>query len=94
MIIAVMNQKGGTGKTATTFNVGGILASMGKRVLLVDADPQGSLSICFNVDAGGMEDVIMAGRPIAEVVTSVRENLDLVPTTIQLARVELGYCRS
>ena len=90
MIIGIMNQKGGTGKTATTFNVGGILASMGKRVLVVDADPQGSLSICFDVDAGGLEDVIMEGRPAVEVITPVRENLDLLPTTIHLARVELG----
>jgi chromosome partitioning protein len=90
MIIAVMNQKGGTGKTATTFNVGGILAATGKHVLLVDADPQGSLSICFNVDDGGLEEVIMEGRSIAEVTKQVRPNLDLVPTTIQLARVELG----
>jgi chromosome partitioning protein len=90
MIVAVMNQKGGTGKTATAFNVGGILASLGRRVLLVDADPQSSLSICFNVDQGGLEDAIMDGRPLVEAVTSVREHLDLVPTTIQLARVELG----
>jgi len=90
MIIAVVNQKGGTGKTATAFNVGGILARKGKRVLLLDADPQSSLSICFNVNEGGLEDVIMAGRPITEIITSVRDNLDLAPTTIQLARVELG----
>jgi chromosome partitioning protein len=90
MIIVIMNQKGGTGKTATTFNLGGILASRGKRVLLVDADPQGSLSVCFNVDSGGMEEVIMDGRAITDVVTTVRPNLDLLPTTIQLARVELG----
>ena len=90
MNIAVVNQKGGTGKTATAFNVGGILASMGKRVLLVDADPQSSLSICFDVDSGGIEDVITERRPIEEVITPVREDLDLAPTTIQLARVELG----
>jgi chromosome partitioning protein len=90
MILAIMNQKGGTGKTATTFHLGGILAQMGKRVLLVDADPQGSLSVCFNVDKGGLEDVVMEGRPLAEVIVPVRARLDLAPTTIQLARVELG----
>lgn len=90
MILAVVNQKGGTGKTATTFNAGGLLAVQGKRVLCVDADPQASLSVCFDVNSAGLEDVIMEGKPIEDVIVNVRENLDLVPTSIQLARVELG----
>ena len=90
MVIANMNQKGGTGKTATTVNIGGILANDGKRVLLVDADPQGSMSVCLNVSTGGMSDVIMEGEPITNIITNVCERLDLAPTSIQLAGVDLG----
>lgn len=90
MILAVINQKGGTGKTATTLSVGGILAARGKRVLLVDADPQGSLSVCLAVNQDGMEDVVLRQRPIGEIIVPVREKLFLAPATIQLARAELG----
>lgn len=91
MITAFINQKGGTGKTATTLNMGGILAAHGKRVLLVDADPQSSLSINFGVERPdpGLDDVVMDGRPIAEIIRPVREKLDLAPTSIYLARAEL-----
>ena len=48
-VIAVANQKGGVGKTTTTFNLGVGLARLGKRVLLVDCDPQGDLTICCGI---------------------------------------------
>jgi chromosome partitioning protein len=91
MIIAFINQKGGTGKTATSLNMGGIMAAKGKKVLLVDTDPQSSLSINFGIERPdpGMDDVIMDGLPITDIIRPVRENLDLAPTSIYLARAEL-----
>ena len=88
MIVAFANQKGGVAKTTTAVNVAGYLAAQGRRVLLVDADPQASASIFLKVDSGGMDEV-MNGRPLADVVVAVRDRLFLAPSSIQLATAEL-----
>ena len=91
MITAFINQKGGVGKTASVLQIGGILAAPGKKVLLVDADPQSSLSIDFGIESPdpGLDDVILDGKPIADIIRPVRDNLDIAPTSIHLARAEL-----
>ena len=97
-IIAMTNQKGGVGKTTTTINLGAALAEAGRKVRMVDMDPQGSLSIGLGVnpdDLGGKKtvyDMLMDSTavPASDVVmkTSIA-GLDLLPANIQLSAAEL-----
>lgn len=90
--IAVINQKGGVGKTTTTANLGAAMARAGKRVLLIDFDPQGHLTLHYGAevapDQPSVYDVLTASIPIADVALSVRENVTLVPADVDLAGVE------
>lgn len=88
MIVSFANQKGGVAKTTTAVNVAGNIAKA-RRVLLVDADPQASLSVYLGIDSGGMDEV-MEGHPLAEIVVEVRDGLFLAPASIQLASTELS----
>ncbi len=90
--IAVINQKGGVGKTTTTANLGAAMARAGKRVLLIDFDPQGHLTLHYGAevapDQPSVYDVLTASIPIADVTLSVRENVTLVPADVDLVGVE------
>ena len=93
-IIAVANQKGGVGKTTTTVNLGASLAYSGKKILLVDIDAQGNATSGLGVRKADVEkdiyDILVNDTPIEEVVLpSSRENLWIVPATIQLAGAEI-----
>lgn len=95
-IYAVANQKGGCGKTLTAINLAAGLAGMGKRVLLVDTDPQGHASLGLNVrseDLGlSMYDLIRGLERteiiLDDIILPVQENLDLAPSNILLASAE------
>lgn len=91
-IIAVANQKGGVGKTTTTINLGAALAARGRRVLLIDIDPQASLTDALGIDAGGLEqsiyEVLTAHLPLGGIIRQVGA-LRVAPATIDLAAAEM-----
>jgi len=93
--IAVCNQKGGVGKTTTTINLGASLASYGRRVLLVDLDPQGALSAGLGVAHHELEltvhNLLMESRVSADdVLLRTRvDGLDLLPSNIDLSAAEI-----
>ncbi|MGA8942295.1 MAG: AAA family ATPase [Thermoactinomyces sp.] len=93
-IIAVANQKGGVGKTTTSINLAAGLAAMGKRVLLVDIDPQGNTTSGLGINKADVKqcvyNVLIDEIPAEQVVLpTMIENLHIIPATIQLAGVEI-----
>lgn len=93
-IIAIANQKGGVGKTTTAINLSSCLAEKGKKVLAVDMDPQGNMTSGLGLDKESVEntiyDLIIGESEIEEVVQKdVMENLDIIPTSIDLSAAEI-----
>lgn len=92
--ISIANQKGGVGKTATTANLGTSLYNLGRRVLLVDMDPQGNLSNSFGArerSAVTVADALLDRKvrlPLTSIYQSADGCMDLVPTTLALATTE------
>ena len=93
-IIAIINQKGGVGKSTTAINLSAALGEMGKQVLLVDLDPQGNATSGLGIEKGQLSvcvyDVLLNDVPIQDaIIPDVCPGLDLVPATINLAGAEV-----
>ena len=90
--ITICNAKGGVGKTTSTASIGACMAMMGRKVLLIDLDGQANLTLYFMPNADDIEvsifDSMVEGVPLP--IHNVKENLDLVPSSIEMASAEIS----
>jgi chromosome partitioning protein len=91
--VAVINQKGGVGKTTTSVNVGAALAQRGKRVLMIDLDPQGHLTTHFGLDTQahgrGIYELLTQDLPVSEAIHVISPHISVLPAQIDLAAAEV-----
>ena len=94
-IISFVNQKGGVAKTTSCVNIGASLADQGRKVLLIDLDAQGALSISTGFRGIGSDELttyeVLKGADIKEAVRQVSENLSVLPTDIRLSGAEIEF---
>ena len=94
-VIAMCNQKGGVGKTTSSINIGGALSQYGRRVLIVDFDPQGAATVGLGINANAVEDTVYTAlfNPRMDVHAVIQhtdfENLDIMPSNIDLSAAEV-----
>lgn len=92
-IIAIANQKGGVGKTTTAINLSACMAELGKRVLVIDVDPQGNTTSGLGIDKNDIEntayELILGECSVSDAIIKADENLDLIPANVNLAGAEI-----
>ncbi|MFO0827370.1 MAG: ParA family protein [Phycisphaerales bacterium] len=92
-ITALLNQKGGVGKTTSTVNIGAAIAELGRRVCLIDLDPQGHLSLYLGIDSSTVgvtayEVLTDPSISVEDAIVRARPNLDCLPSNVDLAAAE------
>jgi chromosome partitioning protein len=92
--VAIVNQKGGVGKTTTAVNLSAAVGSLGRRVLLVDIDPQGNSTSGFGINKRQLQksayDSLISGTPVSETIVKTRyDNVFILPSSMSLAGAEL-----
>ena len=95
-IISLVNQKGGVGKTTTSINLSASLALLGKKVLLIDLDPQGNATTGVGINKGDISssvyDLLIGTKSLDDVLLKTDfKNLDIIPATIQLAGIDIEF---
>ena len=93
-IISIVNQKGGVGKTTSAVNLVAALGAMGKKVLLIDIDPQGNTTSGYgisrkNLSATSYEILIGSATAASAVISTKFQGVDIIPSNINLAGAEL-----
>ena len=97
-IVAIANQKGGVGKTTTSINLGACLAELGKRILILDLDPQANATSALDLTPGEFDSIyqsLLDSTTIDHLIETTRyENLSIIPSDMDLAGVEIELARA